>query len=250
MEYNTIKVNIQNNICVIKLFRPDYKNTINSELVQECLQAIDQYESIASIIIIEGLPEIFCFGADFQNECAESEKSDRQPELLYNLWYKIATGPFISISHVRGQANAGGIGFVSASDIVIADETAAFSLSELLFGLYPAMVLPFLIRKIGFQKANYMTLMTKPVSVQTAHEWGLVDAYHKKSDMLLKQHLARLDKIPKSGIENYKKYINQLGYNLLETRKLAVSNNVNMFSDPHNMDRIKQFVENGKYPWE
>nr|WP_269820011.1 enoyl-CoA hydratase-related protein [Bacillus velezensis] len=42
-----------------------------------------------------------------------------------------------------GVANAGGIGFVAASDIVIADDTAVFSLSELLFGLFPAMVLPF-----------------------------------------------------------------------------------------------------------
>lgn len=250
MEYNTIKVDIQNKICVIQLFRPDSRNTINSEMVQECLQAIEQHESDVNIIIIEGLPDIFCFGADFQNECAENEKSSRQPELLYELWYKLATGPFISISHVKGQANAGGIGFVSASDVVIADETAAFSLSELLFGLYPAMVLPFLIRRIGFQKANYMTLMTKPVSVHTAYEWGLVDAYHKKSDTLLKQHLTRLNKIPKSGIVNYKKYINQLGYDLTQSRELAVNNNVNMFSDPKNMEKIKQFIENGKYPWE
>jgi len=62
------------------------------------------------------------------------------------LWLRLATVRTVTISHVRGKANAGGIGFVAASDIVLADETAQFSLSELLFGLYPACVLPFLIR--------------------------------------------------------------------------------------------------------
>lgn len=252
MNYSTIKTGIRDNICTIQLFRPEYKNTINSELVQECMDAISRYETDASIFIFEGLPEVFCFGADLQSECSEEEntESSRQPGLLYDLWYKMATGPFISVSHVKGQANAGGIGFVSASDIVIADETAFFSLSELLFGLYPAMVLPFLVRKIGFQKSNYMTLMTKPVSVQTAYEWGLVDAYHKKSDVLLKQHLARLSKIPKTGIINYKKYINRFSNILEEAKPIAVKANMDIFSDKDNMNRLKQFVENGKYPWE
>lgn len=250
MEYNAIKVNTEDNICMIQLYRPDFRNTINSELVEECLSAINQCEASAKIIIIEGLPEIFCFGADLEKESSEDENSKRQPDLLYELWYKLATGPFISVSHVRGQANAGGVGFVSASDIVIADKTAVFSLSELLFGLYPAMVLPFLIRKIGFQRANYMTLMTKPISVKTAYEWGLVDIYGEKSNILLKQHLARLSKIPKSGIINYKNYMNQLTHNLSQSRKSAVESNVNMFSNEENLARIQQFVDYGKYPWE
>jgi 3-carboxymethyl-3-hydroxy-acyl-[acp] dehydratase len=44
----------------------------------------------------------------------------------------LATGPFVTISHVRGKANAGGLGFMAASDIVLAQEEAQFSLSELL----------------------------------------------------------------------------------------------------------------------
>ena len=95
----------------------------------------------------------------------------------------------MSIAHVRGKANAGGIGFVAACDIVLADSAAVFSLSELLFGLMPACVLPFLVRRIGFAKANAMTLSTQPVGVQVAREWGLVDAFEENSDNLLRKHL-------------------------------------------------------------
>jgi polyketide biosynthesis enoyl-CoA hydratase PksH len=88
------------------------------------------------------------------------------------------------MSHVRGTSNAGGTGFVAASDIVIADNTAQFSLSELLFGLYPACVLPFLTKRIGFRKAHYLTLMTNPISVQQANAWNLVDAYEENSSLI------------------------------------------------------------------
>lgn len=78
---------------------------------------------------------------------------------------------------------------------------------SLLFGLYPACVLPFLIHRIGRQKAHYMTLMTKPISVQEASEWGLIDAYDAESDVLLRKHLLRLRRLNKKGIAHYKQFI-------------------------------------------
>lgn len=99
-----------------------------------------------------------------------NQSSDQvyRPDLLYDLWLKMMNGPFITISHVRGTTNAGGFGFVAASDIVIADETAIFNLSELLFGLFPAMVLPFLTGKIGDQRAHYLTLKTNSICKASA----------------------------------------------------------------------------------
>src|SRR6185503_19576776 len=123
--------------------------------------------------------------------------------LMYDLWLRMATGPYVTIAHVRGTANAGGVGFVAASDIVLADETAQFSLSEMLFGLMPACVMPFLIRRIGFQRAHYMTLMTQPISVNQAYGWNLVDAHEKLSDALLKRHLMRLKCLSKNSIVRY-----------------------------------------------
>lgn len=253
MEWKTIKVRFEECVCFIQLNRPDAKNTINALMVEECNKAIDLCSSEIKIIVMEGLPDIFCFGADFNNEIsvnANQQQEEYNPESLYNLWMKMANGPFVIIAHVRGQVNAGGVGFVAASDIVIADNSAVFSLSELLFGLYPAMVLPFLIRKIGFQKANYLTLMTKPVTVQKAYEWGLVDAYHEKSSNLLRKHLSRLKILPKEGIKNYKKYMGSLNNIILEAKKEAIKANIEIFSDPQNVKMIRRFVEKKIYPWE
>jgi len=65
----------------------------------------------------------------------------------YNLLKHIATCSKVVVAKVDGQVNAGGIGLVTASDIVISSQQATYGLSEALFGLLPACVMPFLIRR-------------------------------------------------------------------------------------------------------
>jgi len=151
---------------------------------------------------------------------------------------------------VRGKANAGGVGFVAASDIVLADETAQFSLSELLFGLYPALVLPFLVRRVGFQKAHYLTLMTQPISAKQAFEWGLVDAFEPQSETLLRRHLLRLRRLSKMAIRRYKSYMGHVGAPLLDLKGPAVAANREIFADTDNLSAISRYVDHGVFPWE
>ena len=162
--YETIQVRFEEGICYIQIDRPEANNTINERLIEEFSKVLSMCEESAKIVVLEGLPEVFCFGADFKEiqESLENQNgsSEQNPEPLYNVWLQLASGPYVTIAHVRGKTNAGGIGFVAACDIVLCEEKAVFSLSELLFGLMPAMVLPFLIRRMGYSKANYLTLMT------------------------------------------------------------------------------------------
>ncbi len=253
MSYQTIRVRFQEPICFIQFYRPDANNTINGLLVDEINHVLDLCEKSTTVVVLEGLPDVFCFGGDFQGiqtQVASDQNVENNPESLYDLWLKLATGPYITVSNVKGKANAGGIGFVAASDIVLADQTASFSLSELLFGLFPACVLPFLIRRIGFQKAHYMTLMTKPVSAQMAHTWGLVDAYEASGDSLLRMHLLRLRRLSKTAIKRYKSYMNNLDGSLNKAKSSAIAANLEVFSDPHNLKMIAQFVETGQFPWD
>lgn len=252
MNYQTIKVRFQEPVCFLQFHRPEANNTISDRLIEECHNVLALCEESITIVVLEGLPEVFCFGADFQGihaKMASGQRSEQSAEPLYDLWLKLATGPYITISHVRGKANAGGVGFIAASDIALADQTAQFSLSELLFGLFPAMVLPFLIRRIGFQKAHYLTLMTQPISIQQAHTWGLVDAYDVQSESLLRKHLLRLRRLSKSGIIRYKRYMNGLYNSLFQSKSSALAANQEVFSDPRNLEWIFRYVEKGQFPW-
>jgi polyketide biosynthesis enoyl-CoA hydratase PksH len=253
VNYETINVQFQESICFIQIDRPEADNTINSQLVTECNAVLSACEEFATVIVLSGSPEVFCLGADFKAIASgpkEAHEQDDGPGPLYDLWLRLATGPYVTISHVRGKANAGGVGFVAASDIVLADETAKFSLSELLFGLYPACVLPFLIRRIGFQKAHYLTLMTQPISVKQACEWGLVDEYEPLSEALLRRRLRQLRRLSKAAIRRYKSYMSHIIAPLQGLKSSAVAANLEIFSDLENLQAITRYVEQGVFPWE
>jgi polyketide biosynthesis enoyl-CoA hydratase PksH len=251
--FTELRVRFDDDIAYLQIHRPGANNAINDRLIAEFVAAMDLCDAKAKIVVVEGLPEVFCFGADF----AELQKSfdddgvpQQDPGPMYALWRRLATGPFVSIAHVRGKANAGGIGFVAACDLVLADSAAVFSLSELLFGLMPACVLPFLIRRIGFARANAMTLSTQPVTVQTAHAWGLVDAFEDNSENLLRKHLLRLRRLNKKSVARYKRYMASIEDLPAAAESKALAANVEVFTDVENLQRISRYVKTGQFPWE
>lgn len=251
-DYSTIRVRFQDGVCFIQIYRPDDRNTINYCLINEISDVLDLCDNEIKIVVLEGLPDVFCLGADFNNinKTTNGENTVMDPSPLYDLWLKLATGPYVSVAHIEGKVNAGGVGFVAACDIVICGEDVVFSLSELLFGLMPACVLPFLIRRIGCTRSNYMTLMTTPVSALQAHQWGLVDIVGENSRSLLRMHLLRLNRSDKTGVLRYKKYMNDLDDFLFGAKEIAIKANMEVFSDLNNKQKIEKFILTGKFPWE
>lgn len=184
MEFSTIRVSREGAVCRLRLHRPERENTIDDTMVRECHAALDACEQDCTVVLLEGQPHVFCDGADLTTYGPRDRAgapAQYDPSPLYDLWTRLADGPYVTVTHARGRTNAGGIGFIAASDIVIAEPQATFGLSELLFGLYPAMVLPFLVRRVGRQHAHYMTLMTKAVTAEQALGWGLVDVCAERS---------------------------------------------------------------------
>jgi polyketide biosynthesis enoyl-CoA hydratase PksH len=255
-KHRTIRVRQSEDICTIQLHRPDTGNAISDLMIQEVAAALRECEATSKIVVLEGLPDVFCSGADFDELRARFETGNgaiahgQNPGPLYDLWHHLATGPFVSVAHVRGRVNAGGIGFVAACDIVLSEEKAAFSLSELLFGLMPACVMPFLVRRVGFAKANCLTLTTQPIQARQALEWGLVDAVEESSENLLRKQLLRLRRLGKDGIARYKRYASELDPGLADARPKALAANLEVFSDPDNLAKIARYVNTGKFPWE
>lgn len=254
----TLKIRFEDDICFIQIDRPDANNTINNDLIEDMSLALTVCANEAKIVVLEGLPEVFCFGADFtsmqmafdRQPPGSSSSAEHNPERLYDLWSRLTHGPFVTIAHVRGKANAGGIGFVAACDLVISEEKAVFSLSELLFGLMPACVLPFLIRRTGISKANYITLMTQPISAKQAQEWGLVDVCEANSQNALRQHLLRLRRLSAKAIARYKRYIRNIDTSLATSKAYALEANHEVFADTENMQAIARYVNSGRFPWE
>lgn len=256
MSYQTIDVKFHNSVCTVRINRPQANNAINALMIEELREVVALCENAArtpavTIFVLEGLPEVFCSGGDFEAiSVAGIAAEAADPEPLYDLWMRMASGPFITISVVRGRVNAGGVGLVAASDIVLADKSASFGLSELLFGLFPACVLPFLVRRVGLQKAHYLTLMTSAVGAQEALDAGLVDALDDSVEALLRKHLLRLQRLSKPAIARYKAYAAQMAGELERCKPAALEANRTMFGDPEIRRNISRYVSESKFPWE
>jgi polyketide biosynthesis enoyl-CoA hydratase PksH len=252
MNFETITIQTDGSICYIRFMRSEQGNSITRKLISEVRTALEMCKATITVVVLEGSEKVFCLGTDFEelHQRILHGSEEGEPELLYELWQLMAAGPYIVISHVKGRANAGGIGFVAASDIVIADSEASFSLSELLFGLLPACVLPFLVSRVGFKKANYLALSTAPITALEAKEWGLVDICSSNSDLALRKQLARLRRISKPAILRQKSYCAQLNKLVSESQTLAASANREVFTDSQNLAAINRYVEDGRFPWD
>lgn len=251
--HDTVRVRLDGEVCTLQIHRPEANNTINARLLAECAAVLRACETAAKVVVLEGLPEVFCFGADFasvRDARLAGESPERSAEALYALWLQLKRGPFVTVAHVRGKANAGGVGFAAACDLVLCDEQATFSLSELLFGLLPACVLPFLVERVGPTRAQAMTLLTQPVAARQALAWGLADACAEDSANLLRLHLLRLRMLPKDGIVRQKRYLAALDGRLDAARAAAVACNAEVFSDQANLARINGFLATGLLPWQ
>jgi polyketide biosynthesis enoyl-CoA hydratase PksH len=250
MNYQTIRVHCQEPVCFIQLHRPDKNNTINGVLIEECRSVLTACEEACKVVVLEGLKDSFCLGADLTEVSASAEGHEQDPQGLYELWRQLALGSYVSVAHVRGRVSAGGMGFVSAADIVIADDTARFGLSELLFGLCPACVWPFLVRRVGFQRAQYLALSTRSISAEQGLVWGLVDIHERQEGQALQREITRLKCLPKDAIRRYKRYMGEVDDLITRIKPIALRTSQAAFLDPDNVFRIRRYVEKGLYPWE
>jgi 3-carboxymethyl-3-hydroxy-acyl-[acp] dehydratase len=253
-DLQTVRVRFDGPVCYLQLYRPEARNTINARMVVDCRRVLDACEAgDVRVVVVEGLPQVFCFGADFgtfSENALKGREDGSGAAAVYDLWHRLASGPFVSVANVQGSVNAGGNGFVAACDLVIAEPTVRFSLSELLFGLFPACVMPFLVRKVGLQRAHYLALSTLPISADEAHRWGLVDRICAPGEPELHRHLQRLRRLRRDSVAMYKRYVATLPLTLAQARDAAITNNREMHELPGVIGGIVRYVETSRLPWE
>jgi polyketide biosynthesis enoyl-CoA hydratase PksH len=256
MDFETISVHKREGVLNITLDRLSNRNSINCTLLWELNQALDIAceDSVCKAVILEGKNGIFCTGMDFaevtQNHTKDQEQDRTLSETYMKTLKRFSLIPKVIISNVDGQVIAGGVGIASASDFVIATGRSEFSLSEGLWGLLPAMVTPFLIRRVGFQKAYTLTLSTLPMNAREAFGCGLVDVVSDNPDIEIDRLLQRILKIEEDTILNIKKYYRDMWIINDEMERRAVDETAQRVSSLQVRSNIENYIKYKKFPWE
>lgn len=179
--YETILLGGEDRVARISLNRPEVHNAFNATMIRELTDAFDRTrkDSAVRVVVLTGLGESFCAGADlnWMREIIHYsfEQNLRESLEVAELMHAIYTLPKPTIARVNGTAIGGGNGFLSACDIVIASERAKFGLSEVKIGLVPAAISPYVIRRIGERAAREYFLTGERFDARRALEIGLIN---------------------------------------------------------------------------
>lgn len=163
------------------LDRPEIRNALSAELVgqaREALRAAVADPAVRSIVIT-GAGSAFSAGADL-NEMKASRSATFQENVdnalgTSSLFYEIASAPKPVIARVHGPARAGALGIISACDITVAAGGISFAFTEARLGIAPAMISPFVIRRVGAARAQRLFLTGETFSAEDAERFGLID---------------------------------------------------------------------------
>lgn len=171
---------VHNRIAEIILDRPEKRNALSPQLIQELYDSFDKAEkdNAVKIVILRSSGKTFCAGADLayiqamQSNTYEENLEDSQN--LMRLFLKIYELPKVSIAQVEGAAIAGGCGLAFVTDFTFASEEAIFGYSEVNIGFIPALVSVFLSRKVGESSTKYLLLSGLNITAQEAKQKNLV----------------------------------------------------------------------------
>jgi enoyl-CoA hydratase/carnithine racemase len=154
---------------------------------------------------------------------------------------------------VQGEVKAGGVGLVCACDIVVATEAASFELGEVLFGLIPANVLPYLLAlRVPPQKARYLVLSSTRITASEALRLNLVDELLPSvgAERRLREIFGRLLRSSPRALAQAKDFTAQLiGRTPGQAAALARRRILRLLRDPQALQGVKAFRDGDLPPW-
>ena len=179
-QYATLSLAFDGAIASITLNRPDKRNAISYELIQEILHALQEVQkSPAHILILTGAGAAFCSGMDLDN-LREITKHTEEENLvdssrMANMFRALYDFPKVTIAAVNGAAIAGGCGLATLCDLTLASADAKFGYTEVRIGFVPAIVSTFLLRQVGEKRARDLLLTGRIIDAEEAYRLGLVN---------------------------------------------------------------------------
>jgi methylglutaconyl-CoA hydratase len=184
-----VEYSVKERVGYITLNRPDKRNALSHELIEELKSTFIKAEQDVDvkIVVLNANGESFCAGADLaylqqlQNFSYDENLADSNH--LKELFQKIYSLKKVVIAQVQGHALAGGCGLANVCDFTFAVPEAKFGYTEVKIGFIPALVAVFLVRKIGEQKARQLLLTGEIIKAEEALARGIVTRVVSKEEL-------------------------------------------------------------------
>ena len=178
--YAALALTYEGPVATVTLNRPEKRNAISYELIDDVIAALNQAAGASpNIVILTGAGSAFCAGMDLDNLKQligrSGEQNLKDSETMAGLFRTLYEFPKVTIAAVNGAAIAGGCGLATLCDFTLASSAAKFGYTEVRIGFVPAIVSTFLLRQVGEKRARDLLLTGRIIDADEAFRIGLVN---------------------------------------------------------------------------
>lgn len=181
MKYQKVLFVKDGQIGRITLNRPEKRNALDLDLIEELKGALKEAEAISGlkVVVIRGAGKDFCAGMDLsvlqriqQMNILENVEDAKS---LMDLFVRMRRLPKPIVAAVQGRAFAGGCGLATACDLVLATKSAQFAYTETRIGFVPAIVSSIARRAVTEKKAFELLVGSETITADEAERIGLIN---------------------------------------------------------------------------
>jgi 2-(1,2-epoxy-1,2-dihydrophenyl)acetyl-CoA isomerase len=191
MQFKTLLFDVQDNVAHITLNRPEAANTINLELAKELLYALMQCDEdpLIRAVLITGAGPMFCGGGDLKSFNDQGENIPHHLKEITNylhlaMSYLVRMDPPV-VAAVHGSAAGAGLSLACACDMVLAAESARFTMAYTRLGLTPDGGATYtLTRIVGLRRTLELALTNRLLSAEDALNWGILTRVVPENDLI------------------------------------------------------------------
>jgi methylglutaconyl-CoA hydratase len=257
MDFETLQLAYDGGVATITLNRPEKRNAISYELIEDLLAAFAEVtKSKALVVILTGAGKAFCSGMDLENLKAligrSPEQSLQDSQIMARLFRTLYDFPKPTIAAVNGAAIAGGTGLATLCDFTLAVPEAKFGYTEVRIGFVPAIVSTFLLRQVGEKIARDLLLTGRLLDAEEAHRIGLITEIVPAENLLKRaRELAAqlMENSPASLLYTKRRLSDAARAEMDAQIDAAVRENAAIRATPDFREGISSFLEKRKPKW-
>ena len=254
---NTVLVAEADGVATLTLNRPEKRNAISFELLEDLMSALEAAEkSAAQVLLLTGAGQAFCAGLDLENLKGllgrKHEENVKDSATMARLFRRIYDFPKPTIAAVNGAAIAGGTGIATMCDFTLAVPEAKFGYTEVRIGFVPAIVSSFLVTQVGHKIARDLLLTGRLFDAAEAQRYGLVNEVVPAEQLMPRARglAATLMANSPSSVRATKRLINSFIAEQLDQQiAKAIEDNARIRTTDDFREGITSFLEKRKPKW-
>ncbi len=218
MSLITVKKTKEGRIALLELNLPEKRNILSLDMIQALTSHLDtlKQDPDLHLMILSGKGGHFCAGGDLRWMSLNADSSDleniNQVKLLAKMLYTLSSFPLPVIGKIQGSVFGGGLGLAALCDIAVAHKDSQFCFSELKLALVPALIAPFVLKKMPLSNVKELMLSARVFKAEEAKKLALVHFFGdaKECDDYIKKLSEQLLSYDKTALKQTKKLIGAL----------------------------------------